>query len=188
MSVSLLSLSFSLTLQSPISKQSTCQDHGRTPTLVSSTTCKPWNASDPADCPPYLNEGASFSNNESLFFYGGYASEWGGPPVPPLATWKYDIAYKNWTRDGFWGVPLVRLTQGGSVQSSVDKNAYYLSGTLHPAGNPVFHNTPGADTSMTPGADYARYEYTRVDQYVNCRYGHFRYHWLWLRESDRICG
>jgi hypothetical protein len=36
---------------------------------------KPWNASDPADYPPYLNEGASFSNGESLFFYEGYASE-----------------------------------------------------------------------------------------------------------------
>jgi hypothetical protein len=112
---------------------------------------KPWNASDPADYPPYLNEGASFSNGESLFFYGGYSSGWGGPPIPPLATWKYDIANNNWTRDGFWGVPLVRLTQGGAVQSSVDKKAYYLSGTLNPAGNPVFYGTPGADTYMTPG-------------------------------------
>ncbi|GAQ09265.1 hypothetical protein ALT_6586 [Aspergillus lentulus] len=45
----------------------------------------------------------------------------------------------------------VRTGQGGAVQSSVDKKAYYLSGTLHTAGNPVFHITPGADTSMTPG-------------------------------------
>ncbi|GFF61977.1 kelch repeat protein [Aspergillus lentulus] len=116
MSVSLLSLSFSLILQSPFSKQSTCQDHGRTPTLVSSTTCKPWNASDPADCPPYLNEGAPFSNNESLFFYG-----------------------------------LCQRVGRAAGPAADNMEVRHRIGTLHTAGNPVFHITPGADTSMTPG-------------------------------------
>ena len=112
---------------------------------------KPHDKSDTDDNPPWLNEGAAWSNGQDLFFYGGYLSEKSGISVPPLATWRYDIAAKNWTRSGFWGTPLVRLCQGGAVQSSVDQMAYYLGGSLNPAGNPTFINTPGADVYMDPG-------------------------------------
>ncbi|KAE8394155.1 kelch repeat protein [Aspergillus alliaceus] len=99
--------------------------------------------------PPFLNEGASWSDGQNLYFYGGYSSGLGGPPVPPLGTWKYNIAANSWTSKGFSGVPLVRLCQGGAVQGS--GKAYYLSGTLNPAGNPIFYGTPGADTYMDSG-------------------------------------
>ncbi|KAE8155133.1 hypothetical protein BDV25DRAFT_135177 [Aspergillus avenaceus] len=111
---------------------------------------RPWNTSHPGSYPPYMDEGGSWSDGNYLFFYGGYPSPWGGPPPPPLGTWMYNIAGNNWTRNRFWGVPMVRLHEGGAVQSSVDKTAYYLSSALNPRGNPTFAGTPGADTYLAP--------------------------------------
>ncbi|KAB8266037.1 hypothetical protein BDV32DRAFT_143771 [Aspergillus pseudonomiae] len=97
----------------------------------------------------YLDEGAAWSDGENLFFYGGYVSGVDGPSVPPLGTWKYNIAANEWTHSGFSGAALVRLCQGGAVQSS--SKAYYLSGSLNPGGNPSFAGTEGADVYMDPG-------------------------------------
>ncbi|KAE8364758.1 hypothetical protein BDV27DRAFT_172122 [Aspergillus caelatus] len=54
----------------------------------------------------YLDEGAAWSDGETLFFYGGYVSGVNGPSVPPLGTWKYNIASNEWTHSGFSGAAL----------------------------------------------------------------------------------
>ncbi|KJK61802.1 Kelch motif [Aspergillus parasiticus SU-1] len=97
----------------------------------------------------YLDEGAAWSDGDNLFFYGGYVSGVNGPSVPPLGTWKYNIASNEWDHSGFSGAALVRLCQGGAVQSS--SKAYYLGGSLNPGGNPSFAGTAGADVYMDPG-------------------------------------
>ncbi|KAB8270496.1 hypothetical protein BDV30DRAFT_228886 [Aspergillus minisclerotigenes] len=54
----------------------------------------------------YLDEGAAWSDGDNLFFYGGYVSGVNGPSVPPLGTWKYNIASNEWTHNGFSGAAL----------------------------------------------------------------------------------
>ncbi|KAA8650979.1 uncharacterized protein ATNIH1004_003670 [Aspergillus tanneri] len=147
---------------------------------------KPYNASHPDKYPPTINNGASWSDGENLYFYGGYVSDWGGPPVPPLGTWRYIIAVNNWTNTGFWGVPLVRLSEGGSMRSSVDKKAYYLSGILHPAGNPSFAGTPGADVYIVSGLislNMANLEWTNYSTSAINNYGTIGAGYVGLIES-----
>lgn len=97
----------------------------------------PWNDSHPAQYPPWLNDGASFTDdNDNLYLYGGFSSGLGGPKVPPVYTWRYDIAANNWTHEGFSGPPMVRLCQGGAVQGHANNKAYYLGGSFSPGGNP----------------------------------------------------
>ncbi|KAE8378488.1 hypothetical protein BDV26DRAFT_281019 [Aspergillus bertholletiae] len=62
----------------------------------------------------YLDEGASWSDGDNLFFYGGYVSGIDGPSVSPLGTWKYTVSSNEWTHSGFSGSALIRLCQGGA--------------------------------------------------------------------------
>lgn len=113
---------------------------------------KPYNASDPDEYPTFLDEGSAFNDGENLYFYGGYKSGRDGPKtVPPVETWKYDIQNNNWTRDGFGGVPLVRLIEGGAVVSHSQNKAYYLGGVEDPGGNPNIYGTAGADVEIVSG-------------------------------------
>ncbi|PWY87422.1 kelch repeat protein [Aspergillus heteromorphus CBS 117.55] len=113
---------------------------------------KPYNASDPDAYPTFLDEGSSFNDGENLYFYGGYISGRDGPKeVPPVETWKYNIQGNNWTRDGFGGVPLVRLAEGGAVVSQNQNKGYYLGGIEDPGGNPTVYGTPDADVQIVSG-------------------------------------
>lgn len=113
---------------------------------------KPYNASDPEEYPTFLDEGSAFNDGENLYFYGGYKSGRDGPTtVPPVETWKYNIQNKNWTKDGFGGVPLVRLVEGGAVVSQSQNKAYYLGGVEDPGGNPNIYGTAGADVEIVSG-------------------------------------
>ncbi|BCR85811.1 uncharacterized protein ACHE_21269A [Aspergillus chevalieri] len=109
------------------------------------TIKKPFNASKPAQYPPVMNEGATFSDGSNLYFYGGYISGHLEPNiVPPLATWRYDIENDEWTSDGFKGYPVKRLSEGVTAQSNVNRKAYYLGGLLDPGGDPDVYGTDGA--------------------------------------------
>lgn len=113
---------------------------------------KPYNASDPTDYPPILSEGASFSDGSNLYFYGGYISGALQPSVvPPVATWKYDIAGNTWTSDGFKGWPVQRLCEGATAQSTSNRKAYYLGGALNPGGDPHVYGTPAASPYSPSG-------------------------------------
>ncbi|PYH98088.1 kelch repeat protein [Aspergillus ellipticus CBS 707.79] len=112
---------------------------------------KPYNASDPDAYPTFLDEGSSFNDGQTLFFYGGYISGRDGPKeVPPIETSKY-IQANNWTQNGFGAVPLVRLAEGGAVVSQNQNKAYYLGGIEDPGGNPNVYGTPDADVQIVSG-------------------------------------
>lgn len=109
------------------------------------------NAKNINDYPQILNEGASFSDGSNLYLYGGYLS--GGlnsDIAPEVATWKYDIEEDSWTSNGFGGRPIVRLSEGATAQSTVNKKAYYLGGMLNPGGNPNY-GTEGASPYSDSG-------------------------------------
>ncbi|PWY86618.1 kelch repeat protein [Aspergillus sclerotioniger CBS 115572] len=113
---------------------------------------KPYNASDPDGYPTFFDEGSQFNDGQNLYFYGGYISGRDGPKdVAPIETWKYNIQNNNWTRDGFGGVPYVRLVEGGAVVSHSQNKAYYLGGVEDPGGNPNVYGTAGADVQIVSG-------------------------------------
>ncbi|RAL03140.1 uncharacterized protein BO80DRAFT_491913 [Aspergillus ibericus CBS 121593] len=113
---------------------------------------KPYNASDPDAYPTFCDEGSQFKDGQNLYFYGGYISGRDGlKDVAPVETWKYNIQSNNWTRDGFGGVPYVRLAEGGAVVSYSQNKAYYLGGIEDPGGNPNVYGTAGADVQIVSG-------------------------------------
>ncbi|KAL6230737.1 hypothetical protein BDW75DRAFT_244529 [Aspergillus navahoensis] len=106
--------------------------------------------------PTYLNEGASWSDGSNLYFYGGYRSlctDCDTPEtVPPVATWKYDIAGNEWNKDGFEGTLLHRLCEGGIAKSKKYNVAYFLGGVLIAEGDPSVSQSVGRSwTGMVSG-------------------------------------
>lgn len=120
--------------------------HGDTDYYLFKGIKKPYNESHPDNYPPSLDEGASFSDGPSLYFWGGYINSHGGPPHPPPHTaWKYDIQSDHWSNSVFTGASLqARLIEGAAAQSTAHKKAYYLDGLVVPEANENLFNTDGA--------------------------------------------
>ena len=102
--------------------------------------------------PQSLNDGSIFSDNSSLFLYGGALSMAPGAPKvpPPNEVWQYDMATDQWTNITTRGDPVQRLHFGIYVQSSTGEG-YYLGGAKTPKSDAAFLALEGATPYMVEG-------------------------------------
>lgn len=101
-----------------------------------------------ASSAPSLNDGSIFSDNSSLYLFGGAISMASGAPgtPPPNAIYQYNIGESQWTQMNPGGEPVQRVLIGMSAQSSTTSVGYYLGGAVTPLSNPSFY----AETNSTP--------------------------------------
>lgn len=97
---------------------------------------------------PSLNDGCMFSDNASLYLFGGAISMAPGAPgiPPPNAIYQYNLGDGQWTQMNPGGDPVQRVLIGMSAQSSKTSAGYYLGGAITPLSNPSFY----AETNSTP--------------------------------------
>ena len=102
--------------------------------------------------PQTLNDGTLFSDNSSLFLYGGALSNAPGAPSvpPPNGVWRYDIEKASWSNITTRGDAVQRLHLGMSAQSSTGE-AYYLGGAKTPKSDAAFLELPGSTPYMIEG-------------------------------------
>ena len=110
------------------------------------------NVSDPNAGPQTLNDGSIFSDNSSLFLYGGALSLAPGAPSvpPPDGVWQNNLKTGLWSKVTTLGNEVQRLHLGMSVQSSKGE-AYYLGGAKTPESDAAFLELPGATPYMVQG-------------------------------------
>ncbi|KAF6236714.1 hypothetical protein HO173_005005 [Letharia columbiana] len=101
-----------------------------------------------ASSAPTLNDGSMFSDNISLYLFGGAISMAPGAPgiPPPNAIYQYNVGKRQWTQMNPGGDPIQRVLIGMSAQSSTTSVGYYLGGAITPLSNPSFY----AETNSTP--------------------------------------
>ncbi|KAL8653434.1 MAG: hypothetical protein Q9226_003852 [Calogaya cf. arnoldii] len=97
--------------------------------------------------PPSLNDGAIFSNDSSLWLYGGEVSQSGElktePPIPPNYIWRYDWGSSDWSRVTSSGEPVQRLITGPYTKAS-DSRTYYLGGQKSANSDALFKKEAGS--------------------------------------------
>ena len=93
-----------------------------------------------------------FSDNSSLYLYGGALSRAPGAPKvpPPNDVWQYDGREAQWSNIITHGDQVQRLHLGMTVQSSSGM-AYYLGGAKTPYSDAAFLALPGATPYMVQG-------------------------------------
>ena len=106
------------------------------------------NGTNSASSAPTLNDGSIFSDDTSLYLFGGAISMApGAPGIPPSnALYQYNIGERQWTQISPGGDPVQRVLIGMSAQSSTTSAGYYLGGAITPLSNPSFY----AETNSTP--------------------------------------
>ena len=106
------------------------------------------NGTTAASSAPTLNDGSIFSDDTSLYLFGGAISMApGAPGIPPSnALYQYNIGERQWTQISPGGDPVQRVLIGMSAQSSTTSAGYYLGGAITPLSNPSFY----AETNSTP--------------------------------------
>ena len=126
-----------------------------TSTLIWSHISK--NGSNDDSTPPTLNDGTIFSDESSLFLFGGGISV-ANPPIinapkstPANGVWQYGFGNGQWNMATLDGDAVQRMTLGMSVQSSSHQTGYYLGGVKLPAADPYFWTVPGATPYMEQG-------------------------------------
>ena len=112
----------------------------------------PKNTSTSGLNPPCLNDGSIFSNNSSLYLYGGATSKAPGASEvpPPNGVWQYDIQKARWSNIATHGDQVQRIHLGMTVQST-SGTAYYLGGVKTPNSDAAFAALPGAMPYMVQG-------------------------------------
>ena len=103
-----------------------------------------------------MNDGSMFTDNSSLYLYGGGISvaypAIGAPTVlPPDGVWQYDLGSGQWSMAALSGVPVNRSVIGVTAQSSSSPVAYHLGGVKEPASDPYFWTLPDATPYMDQG-------------------------------------
>ena len=106
------------------------------------------NGTNFASSAPSLNDGSMFSDNSSLYLFGGAISMAPGAPgiPPPNAIYQYNIGESQWTQMNLGGEPVQRVLIGMSAQSSTTSVGYYVGGAITPLSSPSFY----AETNPTP--------------------------------------
>ena len=102
--------------------------------------------------PPSLNDGVMFSNNTSLYLFGGAVSAAPGPhPLPPPnSLWEYGINTNRWKRASPNGDSVQRIILGAVTQSSTGQ-AYYLGGAIVPKSDAAFLLLPNPQGYLVQG-------------------------------------
>lgn len=108
----------------------------------------PKNGTTVASSAPSLNDGSMFSDNTSLYLFGGAISMApGAPGIPqPNAIYQYNINESQWAQMNPGGDPVQRVLIGMSAQSSTTSVGYYLGGAITPLSDPSFY----AETNSRP--------------------------------------
>ena len=106
--------------------------------------------------PPMMNDGSMFTDNSSVYLYGGGISvaypAIGAPIVlPPGGVWQYDIGSGKWSMAALSRVSVNGSIIGMSAQISSSPIAYYLSGVKEPASDLHIWTLPGATPYMDQG-------------------------------------
>lgn len=109
-------------------------------------------AKTPGSSPPTLNDGSIFSDNSSLYFFGGALSLAPGAPStpPPNALWQFDIDKQEWKTAAPRGDAVERIHIGSNVQSTKPQG-YYLGGAITPKSDAAFNAQKNAMPYMVGG-------------------------------------